>query len=151
MKFLDRVFKLETINGDGLCPTYLYRWTLLRAFGCGLYLHKFVGADWSNDLHDHPKRFVSIGLLGWYDEHLPDGSVRRYQAPWVRTFPASHIHRLSGPTLERPCWTLVLVLRTQRPWGFWITEEGKNWRRWWMPWRDYVGSERAISAKSCPD
>jgi hypothetical protein len=26
---IDRIFKLEQINGGERCPTYLYRWTLL--------------------------------------------------------------------------------------------------------------------------
>lgn len=29
MKLLDRIFKLEEINGANRCPTYLYRWTLI--------------------------------------------------------------------------------------------------------------------------
>lgn len=137
------LFEHETIDGDGLCPVYLHRWTLLKAFGCALYLHKFVGDDWAGDLHDHPKRFISIGLWGRYTEHRADGSTREYRAPWVRTFPAEHRHRISGPTVRRPCWTLVIVLRAVRPWGFWV--DGR-----WVPWRDYVGSERAEQRKICP-
>jgi hypothetical protein len=148
---INRLFKLELMNGDGLCPIYLHRWTLLRALGCGLYVHKFVGDDWSLDMHDHPKRFISIGLWGQYTEQyvVPQRwgtqiQQRVYRAPWLRTFPATHIHRITGPTPEKPCWTLVLVLRASRPWGFWTN-------RWtWIPWKKYVGSDRAKQAKSCP-
>lgn len=40
------------------------------------------------------------------------------------------------------CWTLVIVLRAVRPWGFW-TDNG------WFPWRQYVGDD-AIARKNCP-
>jgi hypothetical protein len=213
---LDHVFRLEEINGGERCPTYLYRWTLLKAGSYGMYLHKFVGDDWSRDLHDHPKRFISVGLKGAYVEetfaadddpfrghwevftssdgetvhvrwserddagrwffnrHYPntpwgqnacEGEAKRmnaagrvpwqdsefrparattsriFRAPWIRTFPADHIHRLSLID-RRPCWTLVVVLRTVRPWGFWHAGE-------WIPWRQYVNSELATRMKNC--
>jgi len=154
-RWLDRVFQREEMDGDGRCPTYLVRWTLLKLWGGrGLYLHHFVGDDWSLDLHDHPKRFVSFGLWGRYREGTPadagSGDVgelltgvqwRTYRAPWIRTFPARHIHRIELID-GRPCWTAVLVLKTVRRWGFWS-------RGSWVPWREYVGSETATERKSC--
>ena len=158
MRLLDRLFRLEEINGNERCLTYLYRWTLFQPRrprwlwrGFGVYLHHFVGDDWSLDLHDHPKRFISIGLWGSYDETTPDYSfpkallhaaekTRTWRAPWVRTFPAEHIHRLSLID-GRPCWTLVIVLRSVREWGFW--HEGS-----WIHWKEYVrGSASAIADK----
>jgi hypothetical protein len=158
-RLLSRLFDVEEIDGDGRCPTYLYRWTLLRLGAwLAIYLHKFVGDDWSLDLHDHPKRFISIGLWGWYIEQTPVELNRRiyrdlgglcetcrvylshsfeqrvFRAPWIRTFPATHVHRLSGPTPERPCWTLVLVGRPSRSWGFW--NSGR-----FIPWKKYLRDE----------
>ena len=175
-RLLNRLFTLEEINGGERCPTYLYRWTLFQPRrskwlwgGFGIYLHNFVGDDWSRDLHDHPKRFISIGLWGSYlEESAPLGHTfqqsvvepwssrcvhcadpaqlhtrfRIYRAPWVRTFAASHIHRLSLIS-GRPCWTLVIVLRASRPWGFWH-------HGFWVPWRQYVNSDAATQSKSCP-
>lgn len=141
MRFINRLFSLEEINGRGLCPTYLYRWTLLRLFGYAAYVHHFVGDDWSRDMHDHPKRFISIGLWGRYIEETP-AVEREYRAPWIRTFPAEHVHRIRLPP-GSSCWTIVIVLRTVRAWGFW---QGTSW----VPWRDYVNSDRAEEAKSCP-
>lgn len=152
-RFLDRCFEREEMDGDGRCPTYLVRWTLLKLPGKrGVYLHHFVGDDWCLDLHDHPKRFVSVGLWGGYVEQTPDvryahhfGAVvkeRTYRAPWLRTFPAEHVHRIRLVD-GRPCWTLVIVLKTVRPWGFW------SWGQW-IPWRTYVGSEQATRRKACP-
>ncbi len=148
-RFLNWLFgPAEEINGANRCPTYLYRWTLLSRKGLfGVYLHHFVGDDWSLDLHDHPKRFISIGLKGWYVEETPTshGIVwREYHAPWIRTFPAEHIHRLTVPS--KNCWTLVIVLKPVREWGFW--HEGR-----FIGWRSYVnGADREIADKmrACP-
>lgn len=151
-KLLDRLFgAAEEIDGGRRCPVYLYRWTLFARKGkFGLYLHHFVGDDWSLDLHDHPKRFISIGLWGWYLEETPVPSqhaatnIRKFRAPWIRTFPAHHIHRLSVPS--KNCWTLVIVLKPVREWGFW--HDGK-----FIPWRKYVApeSELADEMKACND
>lgn len=142
MKLIDRIFKLEEINGKNRCPTYLYRWTFLQTRWFGVYLHHFVGDDWSLDMHDHPKRFISIGLKGRYLEETPNGTTP-YVAPWVRTFPAHHIHRLRMIG-SSDCWTLVIVLRAVRQWGFWHL--GK-----FVPWKTYVGDAGiADRMKSCP-
>ena len=137
MRLLDRLFgRAEEINGAGRCPTYLWRWTVLRTPWGKVYVHKFTGSDWSRDLHDHPKRFISFGLWGSYLEETKVG-FKRYRAPWIRTFPAEHAHRLSTPW--GPCWTLVVALRTVREWGFWHHSA-------WIQWERYVkGSESHIA------
>jgi hypothetical protein len=150
-KFLTRLFgQPEEINGGNRCPTYLFRWTLFQWRGrCSIYLHHFVNDDWSRDLHDHPKRFISIGLRGWYLEYTPsdpwedacypEPKVTRYSAPWIRTFPATHIHRLTVPS--KSCWTLVIVLKPVREWGFWHLGR-------FIPWKSYVrGEDAAIADK----
>jgi hypothetical protein len=157
VKLLNRLFgEPEEINGGERCPTYLWRWTIFAWRGhFSLYLHHFVGDDWSRDLHDHPKRFISIGLWGWYLEETPCGGtvngsprgneswdswtrITKYRAPWIRTFPATHIHRITVPS--KSCWTLVAVLKPVREWGFWHL--GK-----FMPWRDYVNGKDGIADK----
>lgn len=139
--WLHRFFKLEEINGADRCPTYLFRWTLLRTRWFGVYLHHFVADDWSLDHHDHPKRFTSIGLWGRYVEETPEGE-RLFRAPWVRSFPAEHRHRIRLPEGCRSCWTLVIVGSATRPWGFWHLGE-------WIPWKQYVRSEVADEMKAC--
>lgn len=128
-KLLSRLFRLEEINGHGRCPTYLYRWQLFRCRWFAVYLHRFVADDWSLDMHDHPKRFLSVGLAGGYVEETP-GRSRELAAPWVRTFPAAHTHRVRLGRF-RECWTLVAVFAATRPWGFWR-------RGTWIHWREYV-------------
>ncbi len=141
-RLLNRLFRTEEISGAGRCPTYLYRWALAKLFGCGVYLHHFVGDDWSRDLHDHPKRFLSIGLAGGYIEETPKG-VREFKAPWIRTFPASHIHRVSlGKNLD--CWTLVFVFRASRPWGFINAGRWIHWREYVMGQASHLADQRAV-------
>lgn len=138
--WLNRNFVLEEINGER-CPTYLYRWELIRVGRVfAIYLHHFVRNDWSRDLHDHPKRFISIGLKGSYVEETPRGE-RTYHAPWVRSFPATHIHRLRLVD-EQECWTVVIVSRAVRKWGFW---HGANW----IPWKTYLDTPHADEMKDC--
>ena len=161
---LSRLFRHEEINGANRCPTYLHRWTLFQPRrprrlwrGFGVYLHKFVGDDWSLDLHDHPKRFISIGIKGRYIEHTPPVAwyeddedfawplpARLYTAPWVRTFPAEHIHRITLCDDRRPCWTLVIVLRHVREWGFWHCGMFMHWRNYVAP-----GNTMADERKAC--
>jgi len=158
-RLLTRLFgSPEEISGAGRCPVYLYRWTLLKYRGRGIYVHRFVGDDWALDLHDHPKRFISVGLRGSYIEQTPRYDPRHlhyparplelinlvherlYRAPWIRTFPAHHIHRLRLVGSE--CWTLVIVLKSVRPWGFW--NRGR-----FIHWRDYVNGSIADVRKAC--
>jgi hypothetical protein len=144
---LDRLFgKPEEINGER-CPTYLYRWTILKWRGRGIYLHHFVNDDWSLDLHDHPKRFISIGLRGRYVEITPDPTkTKMFKAPWIRSFPAEHIHRIrmvhSWLGGIEDCWTLVIALKATSQWGFWHL--GK-----FISWREYIKSETADQMKAC--
>lgn len=141
MTILDKLFKREDITGGTGCPPYLHRWQLLHRRMFSVYLHKFVADDPCLELHDHPKRFISIGLSGGYIEESP-GGTRVYRAPWIRTFPAEHCHRIRLVD-GQPCWTLVIVLWTVRPWGF--IHEGR-----WIPWRQYVESGLAEQMKACP-
>ena len=151
MSFIDTFLGTpEQINGGQRCPTYLWRWTIAKWRGRGIYLHHFVADDWSLDLHDHPKRFVSVGLRGRYVEITPDAKggtkTQTYKAPWIRSFPAEHIHRIRmvrgwlGQVED--CWTLVIVLKPTRKWGFWHL--GK-----FIPWREYVDSDTATTMKAC--
>lgn len=133
----------EEINGGKRCPTYLFRWELLSLFGgrYRVYLHKFVGDDWALDLHDHPKRFTSVGLTGSYIEHTENG-VHRFDAPWLRSWSGEYRHRLTGPTPDLPCWTLVIVGPAVREWGFW--SGGR-----WIMWRDYVAAGSPHARTTC--
>lgn len=153
-RLLNRCCHYETMTGNGQCPVYLERWTLGEALGCGVYLHHFLGDDWASDPHDHPRRFISIGLRGWYWEDvyhrplddpacglLPEtmlASSRKYVAPWVRSFPAEHLHRVRAAE-HGNVWTVVIVLRKSRRWGF--VRDGN-----WISFKDYVFGGKARRA-----
>ena len=129
---LDRLFgRPEVISGHINPWPYLYRWILFNSKQFKIYLHQFVGDDYK-DMHDHPKRFISIGIKGWYIEETPAGR-KIYHAPWIRSFPANHIHRLLVPS--KSCWTIVIVFKKTREWGFWHL--GK-----FIPWYEYVHDEK---------
>lgn len=120
-QWLTRHFVCKLWTGGVGCPT-LRRWTLLDTRWGNLYLHRFVGDDWSLDMHDHSSRMVSIGLRGRYLEETPTGS-RVWTAPWCRTFPATWVHRvrLLTPTV----WTIVWGWPKQQHSGFW--RDGVRW------------------------
>ena len=152
MRLIDWLLRKTALDGcgAGVSDGYMHRWMLLPPLPNGrrLYLHHFLGDDWSLDMHDHPKEFYSIGLWGSYVEERPAillstfpvqpggvdvspgfGIIRdTYRAPWLRRFPAHHIHRLVE---AKGAWTLVYTGPTTRPWGFWR-------RKVWIPHRRYV-------------
>lgn len=148
-KLIRKIFQHEVMDGDGVCPVYLERWTLAKLLGCAIYLHHFLGNDWAIDPHDHPRRFISIGLKGRYIEHIKEirwdmSEINRatiYKAPWIRTFPAEHQHRIEMVEKGETAWTLVIVLWKSREWGFILN--GK-----WIQWRKYVDIF-GKSRKSC--
>ena len=157
-RVLDRIFPRERINGRGRCPTYLHRWRIaITPSRAGVYLHRFIGGDWSRDHHDHPKRFISIGLWGSYvEEYRPvvDGvpaemvEIRYYRAPWIRTFPAEHVHRLLLAGDVTSCWTLVVMFPECRKWGFWTRTLPASPLRW-LAVRDYLQTPQADDNKAC--
>lgn len=122
------------------CPI-LHRWELVRAFGCKLMLHHFLPESRDRDPHDHPADFLTLVLAGRYDDisypydprmeagiDRMETEVERMRPGMIRRRLGTHRHvTIAGP---RGCWTLVLMLRKRRPWGFW--REG----RWWA-WRAY--------------
>jgi len=136
----NRLWRWENICGPDGKP-YLRRFVLARLPGNRrVYLHHFVGDDWARHPHDHPKAFWSIGLWGGYTEHqyidlavvniLKQAGVLRWRAPWVRWFPAEHIHRIMLTPGVSGAWTLVITGRQSRRWGFWRGLPVTQWVDW---------------------
>ena len=103
----------------------LIRYFLLRTRWGNLYLHHFLRSDSDRHFHDHPWDFTSF-LLGGYIEHTPAGTFRRRRFSILHR-PAEWKHWVEVP---KPVWTLILVRRRRRQWGFW-TERG------WVQHRAY--------------
>jgi hypothetical protein len=79
-------------------------------------------------MHDHPARFVSIGVKGRYIEET-QGVERIFTAPWIRTFPASHIHRIRL-CASQEAWTIVIIFPHVREFGFWRKGVWTHWQKY---------------------
>lgn len=136
---------------------YLTRWRILQTPWFGVYLHRIHLPDTDRHLHDHPWTFGSIVLRGGYIEELPVGAdewigssetaaamVRRpggtfskfVRRGWLSVGfrRAEDLHRIDR-LYRTPTWTLVLVGRRRRTWGFQVDRQ-------WIPWRDYIANRQ---------
>src|SRR5271167_1266544 len=118
----------------GEADPYLKRWFILprnRLF-C-IYLHQMLRDDDDRALHDHPGNNISIVLKGGYDEHfftdsprpgerLPQIKIIRARALDVICRAAAVPHRLSLPAGVESSWSLFIVFRKFREWGFWCPQ-----------------------------
>ncbi len=128
----------DDLNRGADCPPYMKRWRIWASPDdtepkdpFRIYLHRFDGSDWALHPHNHPKKFWSIGLWGEYMEHVfaephnPRGGMETkvWRAPWFRSFPADHTHRVIMKWKSQPCWTLVFTGKYTQTWGF-FTDKG---------------------------
>jgi len=116
--FMER-FEVPDYDSDG---NYLIRWRVVQTPWGGLYVHRFERPDPRATLHDHPWPFLAVVLRGGYVERRldpetmkvnEDRSVRWFNR--MRTHDAHAIVRL----LRVPTWTVLLVGRRVRTWGYW--------------------------------
>lgn len=153
MKIIDKILRKEEIRrGDGI--PYLDRWTLIRTkpngffskFGLGdirLYFHIFKNSDISTH-HDHPSKNWSLMIRGSYTEEFYNRKTKSidtkiYKAPYFRYFPPSHIHRIIIDK-NKPCWTIVLMTKKQRDWGFYSEYDlgcNKLEKKKWVKWDEF--------------
>lgn len=146
--FLSKLECKDIGNGPG--DVFFNRYTVLKCRWFSAYLHQFFRSDSDLCLHDHPWSFVSIVLRGGYfeemradqahrDEHYRDRGTDGFEelelGPtalcWRRPGsilirPARVAHRIVVEPGSRP-WSMVIVGRKSRPWGFY-TRDG------WRPW-----------------
>lgn len=123
------------IIGQAECPLIL-RWTILGDRQQGVYrwpiklvVHYFVPGTEDPDAHDHPRSFVTFVVRGHYVDRAHDGAVEVMRRGMLRYRRADHAHTTtSGPS---GCWTVCLMGRQTREWGFW--RDGA-----WLPFRVYA-------------
>jgi hypothetical protein len=141
----------------------VYRWWLFRSNWLGIYLHNIVRKDEDNEPHDHPGWNITWVLRGWYTERTykniqgepwypSDGygpefsqlsEIKCISGLKVRNGWMPHkIEEVSDPS-GNSCWTLWIVLRAQRPWGFWCKNKG------WVHQAVYQGAEYGTIGKGC--
>lgn len=121
---------------------YLDRWGVRWGRHFGVYLHRMSAPDPGIDLHDHPWPFASIILRGGYTEEVAEAREACVLAEIAEAFPnaqrgiirhwrAGSVHRVRLHECHRivdlrrqPTWSLVLLGRTARSWGFY---EPRGW------------------------
>lgn len=126
---------------------YLRRWYILRTPWFGVYLHNILRPDTDRHLHDHPWNFWSFVLKGGYTESVPD-RMSRWGLHRLRIWERWSVHRLRATDSHRivhllpHTWTLILVGRRQRDWGFWVENSedlsitAPPYR--WIQWQQYI-------------
>lgn len=124
--FMDR-FEVPQYEGDGV---YLTRWRIVQTPWGGLYLHRMEGPDPRATLHDHPWSFLSLILRGGYVERRLDPMTMRvdegHRVRWWNRMRATDAHSIRS-LLRVPTWTLLLVGKRRRTWGY---LEGPAWQHW---------------------
>ncbi len=147
MKHL-QLFEKKVIERTEGVP-YLIRWNLLGIGEDSKYfsikLHKILASD-SNNLHNHPWKFVSIILKGsylettkWYYQGDYTGWSPSVWSECNKCYVTSKIFS-SGSILKRPAywahslvitkpvWTLVFTFKKVQTWGFFTKEGFINWK-----------------------
>lgn len=111
------------ISRDG--TPYLERYFVCRVLGLTVYLHRFVGCDGDNEVHNHPWNSIAVCLVGGYLEERVTGicilqgwrNVNRRIFPGrVNRIRANDFHRIKSTKPET--WTLFIHGRTRLGWGF---------------------------------
>ena len=129
---------------------YMKRRYLLSTPWFGIYLHHILLPDQDRGPHDHPWNMRTFILKGWYVEEVftfgvPLGEHNQIVASENRlkvlAKPRQHrrfsLMKLTTDQLHRitqlsrgGAWTLCLVGRRQREWGFLVPDEG------WVVWHE---------------
>lgn len=135
--FLER-FEIPDYDSDG---NYLTRWRVVQTPWAALYVHRFDGPDPRSTLHDHPWPFVSIVLRGgYYERRLDPVTMQVDEAHRVRRVNRMRLggaHAIMRLT-RNPTWTLMLVGRRVRTWGYWEPA----WNGLWA-WTEFDKHEHA--------
>lgn len=132
-------FSVPDYDGDG---DYMTRYRIVQTPLFGIYVHRFDGPDPRPTLHDHPWSFLSIVLRGGYTERRLDPHANRvneqHPVHRVNHVRASEAHSIRS--LHRtPTWTLMLVGRRLRTWGYLDDAGGGTWL-----WTEFSNHPHAI-------
>lgn len=121
-------FKVPQYDGDD-DDDYLTRLRIVQTPWFGVYLHRFDGPDPRPTLHDHPWRFLSIVLRGGYVERRLDPLDMTvdedHRVRFVNRMRLCDAHSIMRLT-RVPTWTLMLVGRRVRTWGYLEPQPGSN-------------------------
>jgi hypothetical protein len=141
--------KKINVNNEGV--PQMIRYLIAQTPAFGLYVHKMLRPDGSRLIHDHPWRFRTLVLKGGYEEvywsseypnlWLPHGGNPIFPSAIRRPFRTHAIPLTTAHTITRllgdgPTWTVLLVGRKVKNWGFWhFGNHGISV----IPWKQYRG------------
>jgi hypothetical protein len=123
---LKTAFIPETATAE---TALLKRWRIIQTPLFAVFVHCHFRPDPSRDLHDHPYNFCTWILKGDYSERRNGKRPLVWRTRSWHFMPAERPHSIHA--LSRiPTWTLLLVGRRRRDWGFY-TSDG------WIPHKEY--------------
>lgn len=129
--------RFEVPHFDRDDELYLTRWRIISTPLASLYLHRIGTPDSRPTLHDHPWSFVSIILRGGYTENrlnLHTRTVIRRHIRFVNVMRRDDAHAIMSLHKDRPVWSLLLVGRRRRTWGYWRQVASTSRAQWfWTP------------------
>lgn len=133
----------RVISRDG--TPYLERYFLFRLLGVTVYLHRFVGGDGDEGLHDHPWRAFTWCLAGGYTEVVllklcpRMGTQTRFRRLSAGQCRPVRTHQIVSA--YRNTWTLFAHGPVRRVWWFYKDAPGGvlmfqpypivSGQRWW--------------------
>lgn len=129
---------------------YMDRWQFCRTRLLSVYINRINLPDADELPHNHPWRASwSLKLRGSYTEEIHEPIVMASNGIWLtrrmsfRTPPRLNriplVHRIVELRGGRPCWTLFIGWRADRPWGF-LQDNGRV-----IPWR-VRSAQRGVTA-----
>lgn len=121
--------RLDIKPRDHQAEHYITRWRIVRTPAFGVLLHRISSPDLPV-YHDHPWDFVTITLVGCYSENRPGRTLNRRRIRFRRGESPHYIAELHSPVV----WSLLLVGRRRREWGY-ITEADGGYR--WTHWKSW--------------
>lgn len=103
---------------------YLERYYIGCVLGVSFYLHRFVGVDGDNHVHDHPWSWAKVIILtGYYFEEvvvaldIKEGWISRIVVrSWYNSLDPQTFHRIL--TTRPGTWTLFFHGERVKTWGF---------------------------------
>lgn len=137
--------------------SYLTRLTLLRTPWFQVMLHWIHRPDLDGALHDHPWRFLSIILRGWYEEMVGEPTLDKLGLLNLRTRVVSIFNYKSKRTAhevtrvsKRGVLSLVITGPVEKSWGFYEISRPPvhvfpGTHRWcdYYPWREFLARQQA--------
>jgi hypothetical protein len=120
--------RFEVPSVEHPLEAHFVRWRVIQTPLFGIYVHRFDNPD-VRTFHDHPWNFISLVLKGGYAEALSQEPIednptqyRTVRAGRFNIKRATDLHFIAS-LLRRPTWTVLVVGRRQRVWGY-VDETG---------------------------